>query len=894
MTSLTTHPDLAVEQSYVDQVHRANDASRQRRLHSAESAPDKFTAREMRRRALMRLRDDVNPEALCFGRIDLERGKTHYLGRGAVHDADGTLLVIDWRRPVAEGFYKATRGEPLGLSGRRRFRLDGDRLLGIIEDRFVGDEAPTTPEDEAERPIDPHVADAILADLDRSRTPEMRDIVATIEARQYELITAGLEGVQAIQGGPGSGKTAIALHRAAWLLLNHHEELEGPGVLVVGPNRAFMEYVRGVLPALGESAVVQLSVDRLTQLEDVRVRGVESRAVARVKSNATMAVMIRRAVAARVRRPQEDIPFTFGSSRIVLPSQTIRSLVEQAWAEGERTYTRARESFRQALIGLVQRLVAELPRRQLSEPSTTGIEAAVTAAGGPLDGIWPTVTAPEVLRDLLNSRQRTAAAGSDLLSAEECAALYRPRARLLREEPWTAADIALLDEAEDALRGPVSPYGYVIVDEAQDLTPMQLRMVLRRSVLGRATLVGDIAQATGPVRYSGWTELADAAGASEPSVHELLLGYRVPRQIMALAAPLHEQVAPDVRLPRAVREGAEEPRVVPVQPHELLSELLTAVGARIEGDRTVGVIVPEERAADVRATLFQGGVQAGEILRDGLERRVTVLTAAQAKGLEFDHVVVVEPVEIAGPEADWAYVYIAVTRATRTLTVLHSTPEPFAVPAVDYESTPPTSLAELSVPAVEPEGAILGARYTEALMQAKFLHSGQRRRGTLVPYLAHLQAVAALVLEDGGTEDEAIAGLLHDAAEDYGAGQLERIAAQFGPEVAQIVAAVTDPSREEATSWRVMKAEHLHSLESAGPQARRVALAEKLDNARALLRDYRNLGDAVWERMEVDAEDVLWYVAELADLFTTERPGDMAAEFGNTVERLLDLASQPA
>jgi hypothetical protein len=273
---------------------------------------------------------------------------------------------------------------------------------------------------------------------------------------------------------------------------------------------------------------------------------------------------------------------------------------------------------------------------------------------------------------------------------------------------------------------------------------------------------------------------------------------------------------------------------------------------------------------------------------------VTVLSAAQAKGLEFDNVIVVEPTAIAGDTDIWALVYVALTRATRTLSVLHSTQLPFErdpEPNVDLDSVDPTTVGGIPARHLAPTG--LGARYTEALLQAKFLHAGQVRRGGGVPYLAHLQSVSSLVLEDGGDEDEAIAALLHDAVEDRGVDVLELIATQFGTIVASIVAGCTDPPDGPDESWRARKRAHLRDLEGAGAQVRRVALAEKLDNARALLRDYRRLGDRVWAQMDVEADDLLWYVSELADLFVTERPGDMAWELRRTVDDLLDLVSSP-
>ena len=936
--SLGLHPEHASEQAYIERVHRAEERSREHAARAPNAAADKYAARTARVHMLERLEEPIDPEALCFGRIDLEGGPCHYLGRGAVRDEDNKLLVINWRMPAAEPFYVASARDSRGLARRRRFQLDQLRLLGIVEDIFKRDAHPSSPAapdkaksadqpsvhqpstsavehpqaakepqpepaaepvaPAAEPEMEPHVVDAILAEMDRARGTEMRDIVATIEAQQYELISDSIDGILTIQGGPGSGKTAIALHRAAWLLYNHRDALERAGVLVVGPNRAFMEYVSHVLPTLGETSVVQSAIDRLPDLRDVRVRGTDTIAVARLKGDIRMASVVQKAVHERVRLPETDVEVVAGHTRTTLASDELARLAHEPWRRA-RTYNAARDAFRRALISLAQERFGESRRRFRSGPSAEEIESAVTASGGPLERIWPTVTAPEVVRDLLNSRQRLAAAAHGALTEEERALLQRDRARLLREEPWTQADISLLDEADAALRGRTSSFGYVLVDEAQDLSPMQLRMVLRRSVSGRATLVGDIAQATGPTRFPDWSGLFDAAAIdAKPRIAELAIGYRVPRQIMEIASQLLPRIAPDTIEPRAVRDGPEEPRLLDVDETNLGETLVAEVGYRVEGQRSVGIIAPASELERLRSLLTDAGIRPGDVLTDGLGRQVTVLSAVQAKGLEFDHVIVVDPAGVAGKGEDWAHVYIALTRATRTLSVLYSTPEPFEIPAPKLE---PEDLIERGaslasdLPTVAPAevGTVLGARYTEALMQAKFLHAGQRRRGTLVPYLAHLQATASMVLEDGGSEDEAIAALLHDSVEDVGPEVLDQIVAQFGLDVARIVAECADPEEEPGVSWRDRKVEHVRALEGAGPRARRVALAEKLDNARALLRDYRRVGDRLWTQMEVDSEDLLWYFATLADFFVTERPGDMASELKDTVERLLDLASAP-
>ena len=249
------------------------------------------------------------------------------------------------------------------------------------------------------------------------------------------------------------------------------------GVLVVGPNRAFMEYVAQVLPTLGEMSVVQSAVDRLPDLGEVRVRASESASVAALKGDLRMAAVVQRAVMARVRRPKDDTALTLGRTRIMMRAHQIDPLIDNAWRTG-RAYLAARDAFRRELVALAQQEAGDSKGRFRSGPTPAEVEAAVTGTGGPLERIWPTVTAPEVVRDLLNSRQRLASAAAGDLTTEEQAALQRDRRQLLRDELWTAADMPLLDEADAAVRGTASSYGYVLADEAQDLSPMQLRMVL--------------------------------------------------------------------------------------------------------------------------------------------------------------------------------------------------------------------------------------------------------------------------------------------------------------------------------------------------------------------------------------------------------------------------------
>lgn len=886
------HPDLASEQHYIERAYEAHLHARERLAKLPAGGADKFAMRELRSQVIQRLAQQVDPEQLCFGRIDAESGPTLYLGRDAIHAPDSTeLLVISWRVPAAAPFFTASRDDPQGLARRRRFQLDQLHLRGIV-DEVLQDGAPSVLPAAAEiQPTQaaPALVDAILADMDRARTSEMRDIIATIEAEQYRLISDSLDGVLVVQGGPGTGKTAIALHRAAWLLYNHRAQLERSRVLVVGPNRAFMEYVAKVLPSLGETAVDQFAVDRLGGGADLRVRARESDELARLKGDVRMAEVIQNAVWDRVRPASKPVSVRVRGGEHQIPAEVVNGVIDRARTAG-LSYLAARDAFRSQFRAAAADYVAERARGFRAGASRTELTEDLGSRQPAIDRVWPALSAAEVIRELLDNRRQLERSSADILSDQERKHLWRERSRELRDEPWTVADIALLDEAQFALAADQKRYGYVIVDEAQDLTPMQLRVIARRSAHGRMTLVGDLAQATGAWRYRSWDELLAQLPASASSrVAELMLGYRVPSQVMELASRLVTRIADNLQIPRAIRLGPEDPHTIRAEEEELLEHVEAEVWRHADSERSIGVIAPRRVLPALHATLRNAGLPAGEVGADGLSERVTLLTAEESKGLEFDHVIVVDPAGIVTAEEDWAKLYVALTRTTQTLSIVHSTEEP--IPSK-------VRRAEVRVqPVSSPErgrasaGDRLGSRYTEALMRAKFLHSSQQRRGTGVPYLAHLMAVSALVLEDGGTEDEAIAALLHDAVEDHGIESFDSIADQFGIEVAEIVAGCTDPDVGDG-SWRDMKAQHLQALERAGARVRRVALAEKLDNARALLRDYRRVGPLLWEHMVVDPENLFWYLQALADLFAVERPGDMASELRDTVDRLLETVTK--
>jgi DNA helicase IV len=503
----------------------------------------------------------------------------------------------------------------------------------------------------------------------------MRDIVSTIQADQYRLITRDLEGLLLIQGGPGTGKTAVALHRASWLLYTFRDRLAEEGVLVVGPNPTFMEYVSHVLPALGEESVEQAPVGEL--VNGVRAVRSDPPEVERLKGDARMAEVIERAVAQRIRSLDEHLWVRAGGVGLTLSPETVAEFAAEA-REQSASYAAGRERFRMQLL----RRFYEAYGRKLGPGATLSFDEVERALGHGgflrrvLDRVWPVLDPEEVVRRLLTTRTVLAAAADGLFDREERALLARGRG----DRGWSEADVPLVDEARALVQGSSPAHGHVLVDEAQDLTPMQLRMVARRARRGSLTVLGDIAQGTGPAPYESWDEvlehLPDRAGVA---IEELRLAYRVPREIMDFALPLLPLVAPAVEPPVSYRAGGGEPRVVEVGAGELARSTAELAAVLREGEGTVGVIVPAELLEETRAGLASLGLRWADSVAEELAPSVQLLVPREAKGLEFDHVIVAEPAAIVterGGVAGLRELYVSLTRPTTTLVVVHARPLP--------------------------------------------------------------------------------------------------------------------------------------------------------------------------------------------------------------------------
>ncbi len=538
------------------------------------------------------------------------------------------------------------------MTQRRRYRSEGRRLVDISDESLDG----TALEGAS-------VSDFLLEELERRREGRMRDIVATIQSDQYRLITAEPEGALVVQGGPGTGKTAVGLHRASWLLYTHREQLRR--VLVVGPNPTFMDYVSHVLPTLGEEAVEQRAVTEL--LDGIEVGREEAADVARLKADTRLGQVVQRAVELAVRPAPEELVLYADGVFVSVRERQVAELLAEA-LDADLPLAQARERFRMALLRRFYERYGEL----LGPRALRGfddVERALKRGGFLtrwLDRVLPLPKAEKLVARLLTSPAALAEAAEGILERDEQKLLLRDRPRRASDLAWSDHDLPLLDVARTLLEGPPRAYGHVIVDEAQDLSPMQLLAISRRAVDGSLTILGDVAQATGPVVYRRWQELEPYLPEDAVvTIEELRHAYRVPAEIMKLALPLLERIAPDVEPPLAYRQGGEEPRLVRVAAEDLLAAAVREAAALGERDGLLAVIVPRALAGDA---------PAAEALD---EAAIPVLTPRQAKGLEFDHVVVVEPAAIAEDgEQGLRELYVALTRPTKTLVVVHARPLP--------------------------------------------------------------------------------------------------------------------------------------------------------------------------------------------------------------------------
>ncbi|MBY8339926.1 AAA family ATPase [Streptomyces spinosirectus] len=616
---------------------------------------------------------DLSDTPLFFGRLDYlhspgadqaegAEGERFYIGRRHVHDHDGDPMVIDWRAPVSQPFYRASKKDPMDVALRRRFGYTRGEITAY-EDEHLSDPA------EAAR-----TSKLLQQEIERPRVGPMRDIVATIQPEQDEIVRSGLGGTVCVQGGPGTGKTAVGLHRVAYLLYAHRDRLARTGTLVIGPNRSFLHYIEQVLPALGELTVQQATVDDLVST-GIEVRGADDAPAAIVKGDARMAEVLRRAVQSHVTMPTEPVVVVRGSRRWRVPAYELEDIVRELLERGIR-YGAAREALPQRIAHAVlvqMERSGEAPDDRVQD--AVARNAAVKAA---VKQIWPPVDPAKLVLRLLTDAEFLAAHAEGVLSEEEQRTiLWAKPVRSVKSAKWSSADAVLIDEATDLVQRTHS-LGHVVLDEAQDLSPMQYRAVGRRCTTGSATVLGDLAQGTTPWATRSWDEALTHLGKTDGVVEELTAGFRVPTDVIAYASRLLPHIAPGLAPVASVREN---PGFFDLRAITGTAEVVAACEELLRNEGSTGLIAADARIPELAAALTAAGIgylSPGE--ETTTETRLTLVPASLAKGLEYDYVVLDEPRAVVNGEPDertgLRRLYVALTRAVSGLIVTHQAPLP--------------------------------------------------------------------------------------------------------------------------------------------------------------------------------------------------------------------------
>jgi DNA helicase IV len=632
---------------------------------------------------------DLPDAPLFFGRLDYSElaasdedfaGSDFHIGRRHVHDPNGTPVVLDWRAPVSRPFYRASQADPMGLTLRRRFGFAGGTLTAYEDERFAGPASAASARSEKS----PQPASKLLiAEIERPRSGPMRDIVATIQPEQDDIVRADAGTTVCVQGAPGTGKTAVGLHRVAYLLYAHKEQVTRRGVVVVGPNLAFLSYIRNVLPALGELDVTQTTVGEL--VASVPVRGTDTDETALVKGDARMAEVLKRALWSHLKPPKEALVVSRGARRLRIPAYEVEALAQELRDRGVR-YGTGRE--------LLAHRIAHVILTQLEAAGETCDDRTHDAVrrSAPVrkcvDEVWPKVDPKRLVFAVLSGQNQIIDNEPGFLSPAEVAALtWAKPPRSAGVAPWSRADLVLIDEAADLIERTPS-IAHVVVDEAQDLSPMEVRAIGRRCATGAATILGDIAQGTTPWAATSWESLLAHLGKPGAAVQELDVGYRVPRQILDFASRLLPRIAPGLAPAKSLRADPDALHVQPVAAGELGARAAAACAAALARPGSVAVICADAQVAEIGRGLRAAGLRFGELgaatvasdesaASSAGDERLSLIPVTLAKGLEFDDVVLVEPSRIAtGETYGLRRLYVALTRAVSRLTVIHAEPLP--------------------------------------------------------------------------------------------------------------------------------------------------------------------------------------------------------------------------
>ena len=664
MTDMPLFPELVQERSHLAHARACRDAmiAMFEQVDPQDSADD-FTKEYIEVTVEEALEDLRTPGAGdFFGRIDeaghgerAGEGDRWYIGRRHIEDAHHDPVVIDWRAPIAAPFYRATVHDPLGLCHRRRFMMSTEpgrrgELTSYLDEHL---------DDPDSADAASGIPDPVLAEIGAARTGAMREIVATIQAEQDVVIRAPMQQALIVQGGPGTGKTAVGLHRAAYLLFEHRRTLAREGVLVVGPNQVFLDYIGNVLPSLGERSVQQRTVLDLC-VPRVAIGSTDDVAVARLKGDPRMLDVLQRSVRNAISLPTDPIRVPLGARTWVVEPELFASWVDAAL--GGMGVGRPLNRRRAGLTAVAQQALRRFADSDEMWPKATVLRDAITAA-------WPTQQAKDVVQRVLGNERVLAAAADGILDEGEQRLLLGNRARAgSSKRPWTAADQILLDEANSLLDGAPFQFGHVVVDEAQDHSAVALRVIGRRCPGGSFTILGDLAQSTTPAGQQSWPIVARYLGADAYEVAHLTIGYRVPEPVLEMANRLLPHTAVETLASRSVRSDGEAPTMRVVEGHRLAEAVAEEVLIARHRHASTGVVAPVRLHASIRDALATHGLEAVTRVQDLDRMQIPVFSAEAVKGLEFDAVVVVDPAEVFDGTARGArLLYVAMTRAVQVL-----------------------------------------------------------------------------------------------------------------------------------------------------------------------------------------------------------------------------------
>lgn len=725
--STDKHPELEAERNYVtrayEQLDRARNAargltdnviSREGGTHQARFERDVIAERVRERIDHL----DIGDQSLIFGRIYLDETKdstpkntephadtgtdttagtstaeSFHIGRVGVSDEQRRQIVVDWRAPIAEKFYRATGPEPMGLSQRRHFISRLRELLAIEDEYFIGASANASSE-----PGDGQIKGraALTHALESGRTGRLGDIVATIQGEQDEIIRAPHTGLLLVQGGPGTGKTVVALHRAAYLLFTHRFPLEGQGVLVIGPNRLFMTYIEQVLPSLGESGV-ELSV-LADFVPGCRIRGNDSENLARAKGDIKMLGVITEAVRARQRPIPETLTVSYGVQRLRLTAETANEVVQRT-RKRCRNHNHGHRFFVQDFFAT---LAASARRHDVDPVELQEHLRKDPAVIQAIRYMWPLLTPAELLHDFYQSEAASqnlplardhddsyahmslgtvdVRLNSDDDDSEYVFEVDSELSDAANDRIWSHQDVPLLDQAAQllgAVSGKVADsqlrtYGHIVIDEAQDLSPMQLQMIAQRSLNASMTVVGDIAQATGAWSHQNWDGVLEYLATKKGVTRrELTIGYRLPASLMGYAKKVLAKAMPGLAAPVAVRSGGDPAQIITTTPElfaQSLAQCVQTEQAAI-GAGNIAIICQTGVGADISEILNTLDIDHGVAYSGALEKTVSVIEVSMIKGLEIDSAIVIEADNIAAVDG-MRSLYVALTRATRRLSVI--------------------------------------------------------------------------------------------------------------------------------------------------------------------------------------------------------------------------------